>query len=220
MVDELTAAYRQNLEQKDAVEAALKEFGPAADQAGQAFSNFASSMILQSDSMAEALSRLSLQLAEIALQAGLLEPLQKGISGIVSGLLVPSAQGNVFGRGVTGHLNEVISQPTLFAFAKGVGLMGEAGDEAVMPLVRLSNGDLGVQAQGGGGSVVFAPRTSVSVQGGSSGDQQADQRLAEQIGRELDEIMNAKMAEFMQEQQRPGNMLNPGYGDQLGTMRY
>lgn len=41
--------------------------------------------------------------------------------------------------------NSIVSSPTLFKFAKGTGLMGEAGPEAIMPLKRDSNGNLGVR---------------------------------------------------------------------------
>lgn len=41
--------------------------------------------------------------------------------------------------------NGIVSSPTLFAFAKGAGLMGEAGPEAIMPLTRASDGSLGVR---------------------------------------------------------------------------
>lgn len=47
--------------------------------------------------------------------------------------------------------NQVVNRPTMFAFASGVGLMGEAGPEAIMPLKRDSTGRLGVYASGGGG---------------------------------------------------------------------
>lgn len=64
-----------------------------------------------------------------------------------------SAKGNVFsGSGIGAYSNQIITKPTLFAFAKGAGLMGEAGEEAVMPLIRTSDGNLGVRAQGGSGS--------------------------------------------------------------------
>jgi len=43
----------------------------------------------------------------------------------------------------------VVNRPTLFKFASGAGLMGEAGAEAILPLKRGSNGKLGVQAGGG-----------------------------------------------------------------------
>ena len=46
--------------------------------------------------------------------------------------------------------NSIVSQPTLFKFAKGTGMMGEAGPEAIMPLKRDSYGNLGVRSGGGG----------------------------------------------------------------------
>jgi phage-related minor tail protein len=49
--------------------------------------------------------------------------------------------------------NSVVSSPTLFKFAKGTGLMGEAGPEAIMPLKRDNSGNLGVRAQGSGAKV-------------------------------------------------------------------
>lgn len=64
------------------------------------------------------------------------------------------ANGGAFGPGgvqafATGG---VVNRPTVFPFANGVGLMGEAGAEAIMPLRRLGNGRLGVEASGGGGA--------------------------------------------------------------------
>lgn len=43
----------------------------------------------------------------------------------------------------------VVNKPTLFKFAGGTGLMGEAGAEAIMPLKRSPSGDLGVGLNGG-----------------------------------------------------------------------
>ncbi|EAT5843881.1 phage tail tape measure protein [Salmonella enterica] len=55
--------------------------------------------------------------------------------------------------------NGVVNSPTMFAFAKGTGLMGEAGPEAIMPLTRTADGNLGVRmvddtvsSVGGGGA--------------------------------------------------------------------
>jgi hypothetical protein len=45
----------------------------------------------------------------------------------------------------------VVTKPTIFPFANGIGLMGEAGPEAIMPLKR-HNGKLGVEASGAGNS--------------------------------------------------------------------
>jgi lambda family phage tail tape measure protein len=49
--------------------------------------------------------------------------------------------------------NSIVDSPTMFKFAKGTGLMGEAGPEAIMPLTRDGSGNLGVRAQGGGSNV-------------------------------------------------------------------
>jgi hypothetical protein len=42
----------------------------------------------------------------------------------------------------------VYSTPQYFAFAKGAGVFGEAGPEAIMPLTRGADGSLGVRAVG------------------------------------------------------------------------
>ena len=68
-----------------------------------------------------------------------------------------SALGNVFSGGdLSSYRNSIVSSPTFFThdrhisrYAKGAGLMGEAGPEAVMPLVRTSGGNLGVRAETG-----------------------------------------------------------------------
>jgi hypothetical protein len=49
--------------------------------------------------------------------------------------------------GLGAYSSSIVKQPTVFPFAKGVGLMGEAGWEAIMPLARMPNGELGVKAQ-------------------------------------------------------------------------
>ncbi len=67
-----------------------------------------------------------------------------------------SAYGNVFNGGalIPHAAGDVIGSPTLFPMSGGrTGLMGEAGPEAIMPLVRASTGHLGVRAVGGGGAL-------------------------------------------------------------------
>jgi lambda family phage tail tape measure protein len=75
-----------------------------------------------------------------------------GLSSIL-GNLFGSAKGNAFGpSGVIPFAKGgVVNRPTIFPFAKGTGLMGEAGPEAIMPLGRDNQGRLGVR---GGGSNV------------------------------------------------------------------
>lgn len=69
----------------------------------------------------------------------------------------PAAQGGVFNSpDLHSYANSIVSKPTFFKFAKGgipdIGVMGEkngGSPEAIMPLTRTSNGDLGVKAQVG-----------------------------------------------------------------------
>jgi len=83
------------------------------------------------------------------------EPAANAISSLIdTGLsAVFSANGNVFNRGahVQAFANGgVVNRATAFPMTGGVGIMGEAGPEAIMPLKRGSNGKLGVQMEGGG----------------------------------------------------------------------
>ncbi|WP_063945791.1 phage tail tape measure protein, partial [Enterobacter hormaechei] len=60
-----------------------------------------------------------------------------------------NAKGNVYDSpSLSAYSNGVFQTPQLFAFAKGAGIFGEAGPEAIMPLTRAPNGDLAVRAVG------------------------------------------------------------------------
>lgn len=86
----------------------------------------------------------------------------KGGSGILSsiGSFFGFANGGAFSGGVQmfanggAFSNSIASSPTAFGMSGGkMGVMGEAGPEAIMPLTRMAGGKLGVQAiVGGGGS--------------------------------------------------------------------
>ena len=69
--------------------------------------------------------------------AGGLSPFKAG--GVLSaGSVVPFASGGI------------VAAPAYFPLGRGLGLMGEAGAEAIMPLARTSDGKLGVRGGGGG----------------------------------------------------------------------
>ncbi|MEL5382872.1 phage tail tape measure protein [Serratia ureilytica] len=60
-----------------------------------------------------------------------------------------NAKGGVYSSpSLSAYSGQIVSNPTMFAFAKGAGLMGEAGPEAIMPLKRGADGSLGVRANG------------------------------------------------------------------------
>jgi len=122
------------------------------------------------DSMLEGLIRYEMQqqamMAYKAFRPGLMDFVGSifgtgntgSTTGTVSGA-VASAKGNVFNTGLQTFAkggmftNSVVSSPTLFKFAQGTGLMGEAGPEAIMPLKRDGQGNLGVRAGGNQGNV-------------------------------------------------------------------
>lgn len=68
---------------------------------------------------------------------------QQGIPNVIT----TWGQGGAFPAGISTHSNSVVNKPTLFSFAQGAGVFGEAGPEAIMPLTRLPGGDLGVKAE-------------------------------------------------------------------------
>ena len=76
----------------------------------------------------------------------------------------------------------VVSRPTMFPMANGgVGLMGEAGAEAIMPLTRMPSGDLGVKAQGGGGKNVIV-NMNITTQDADS-FRKSKKQIARDMGR-------------------------------------
>lgn len=95
--------------------------------------------------------------------------IRRGVSGLFGGVggaanagagagmagAIGNAQGGIYASaGLHAYANSIVSKPTFFAFANGgvprLGVMGErngGSPEAIMPLARTSNGDLGVRAQ-------------------------------------------------------------------------
>jgi hypothetical protein len=73
------------------------------------------------------------------------------------------AKGGTFTNGISGYSNQIVSSPTTFAFAKGTGLMGEAGPEAIMPLKKDASGRLGVAVNGGNAATQNSQPVSISM---------------------------------------------------------
>ena len=95
------------------------------------------------------LSSLALKLAGLALDRALKpvsDYLGKGLDALFSSFGLARG-GVVAGGAVQPFANGgVVAQPTLFPLARGLGLMGEAGAEAVLPLARGPDGTLGVKS--------------------------------------------------------------------------
>lgn len=65
-----------------------------------------------------------------------------------SGVKLNAKGGAYASSSLSEYSNTIVRSPTYFAFAKGAGLMGEAGPEAIMPLTRSADGSLGVRVTG------------------------------------------------------------------------
>lgn len=98
----------------------------------------------------------------------------KGWTGLMNSIF-PNANGNAFDGGVVQAfaMGGVVSRPTLFGMKSGLGLMGEAGPEAILPLKRI-NGKLGVMAGGAGGDGVTV-NVSINVDASGAVEGVADQ---------------------------------------------
>jgi lambda family phage tail tape measure protein len=97
----------------------------------------------------------------------------------------------------------VVSHPTLFAFAHGAGLMGEAGEEGIFPLRRGADGKLGVvAAMAGSGGGAFSPQYNIAIQNDGSNGQIGPQAL-----KAVYDLGRRAAADFFQEQRRAGGAL-------------
>lgn len=122
------------------------------------------------------------------------------IGGSMAGAGGPwGAIGAALGGSVATHAKgDVFTTPQRFG---GNHLMAEAGAEAVMPLKRLQNGNLGVVAEGGGGNVSVTNNINVSY----SGSAQDNPELARQLSTAID-------AKIMQAFRQQNYMRGKGYG--------
>ncbi len=143
------------------------------DAVEQRTANAMTGMLMGTKSFSEGIKEFSSSLASsiisdlirIAIQAQITNALTglmggfAGSGGATSGAkagkvgVKANAKGDVYSSpSLSQYSNQVVSSPTLFAFAKGgtpnLGLMGEAGSEAIMPLKRGPDGSLGVRATG------------------------------------------------------------------------
>jgi lambda family phage tail tape measure protein len=77
----------------------------------------------------------------------------------------------------------VIGGPTLFPMARGIGLAGEAGPEAILPLQRGADGRLGVAGGGGGSMVVHVNVSTPDADSFRRSEAQVTAMLARAVGR-------------------------------------
>ncbi|WP_261111001.1 phage tail tape measure protein [Serratia entomophila] len=117
---------------------------------------------------------------------------------------VPNARGGVYASpSLSAYSGQVVSSPTLFAFARGAGLMGEAGPEAIMPLKRGADGSLGVRAIGGSQQAAAAPNVYITIENGGNVSTQADAGWGE-FGKQMGNIAAQESQKVINRNLMPG----------------
>lgn len=136
-----------------------------------------------------------------------------GGSGASAGAVVAQAKGGAFehkGTLTAYASGGVVNSPTNFLHKGGRGLMGENGPEAIMPLTRLSNGDLGVRMAGGaGGSNVNAPVTvNIVVNNDGEGGVTTESNVDAQQARQFGETIRMVVLDELSKSLRSGGMIH------------
>jgi len=159
--------------------------------------------------------------------------LRSGIDSVVQSLLNPQSSGsqgagnaiasffaNLFGGGQAkgGAWNDgtqffakggVVNATTAFGMSNNkIGVMGEAGPEAILPLTRTPNGDLGVKSVGGGSGSIVA-QTNINVTVNASSDQ--PEAIGEETAKAIDRLVTNTVKRTLYNETRSGNSLNRGF---------
>jgi len=156
MADE--AGIKVTADTKEA-ERALKELEKQAERFGATLTSSLKSAVISGGELEDVLRRIGLSLAGLALEQGL-KPLQPLVSSLFLNIFKGLGLGGAYAKGgvPAGHIvpfagGGVVSTPTYFQAGRSLGVMGEAGSEAILPLQRGADGRLGVAASGGAGAV-------------------------------------------------------------------
>lgn len=136
----------------------LQKVKSLTEELGLTFSSAFEDAIVSGGNLQSVLKGLAQDILRISTRKFVTEPLGNAFTGLLQGFFGGgSAKGNAFDTSgqMRFRAGGVVDRPTNFRFARGIGLMGEDGPEAIMPLVRGKGGKLGVQASGRGGGIVI-----------------------------------------------------------------
>jgi lambda family phage tail tape measure protein len=136
-------------------------------------------------------------------------------AGGYSGSYFPQAMGGAWSGGVQmfadggAFTNSIVSKPTSFGMANGnMGIAGEAGPEAIMPLTRTSSGKLGVMAMGDGGAGATQINVEVHIDGDGNASSSADTPGYDLFGKELAAFVEQKYQQMRNKDMGQGGVIN------------
>jgi len=159
---EMTAAFQSELlSMQDVMVATTRQTASLSRSVGWGLRRAFDGLVFDGMKLSDAFRQLSKTMIDSVLTQAL-KPVQNALGGaLIAGLdnlvggVLPFQNGASFSGGkVTPFARGgVVSAATSFPMRGGVGLMGEAGPEAIMPLARGQDGTLGVRTQAGGRDV-------------------------------------------------------------------
>ncbi len=186
MADEMSFA--ESRDEAEALVSVMDDLEKRSQRFGSALTSALQAATVGGKGLDSVLQGLGTRLSNIALSAGL-KPLENMLSGAVgsltsgAGSLFAFADGGVPGRVTPFADGGVVSSPTFFPMGGDMGLMGEAGSEAILPLKRGADGSLGVAAGGGGGSQIVFNVTATDAASFRRSEGQISAMLARSVGR-------------------------------------
>lgn len=115
----------------------------------------------------------------------------------------PNAKGGVYSSpSLSAYSGQVVHTPTMFAFAKGAGVMGEAGPEGIFPLRRGLDGKLGVVAKIAGGGEGVVQHFNITIQNDGSNGQ-----MGPQATQTILKLVEQKTKQVLASERRPGGTM-------------
>jgi phage-related minor tail protein len=181
---------------------------------GLTFKSAFEDAIVEGKKFGDVLKSLEQDIIRILTRRIVTDPLTKGIDGILDSFEF-NADGGVYNSpSLSNYSGQVVSKPTMFAFASGAGIMGEAGAEGIFPLKRGKDGKLGVSAEGamGGGTNVVVNLIESPGNGGQVNQQQNGNNLT------ID-VMVEKIESMMGRNISQGRGIAPAMERQYGLNR-
>jgi hypothetical protein len=168
-IDAITKETESWMKRRDALEEAKANQEDFFDSLNSNLESVISGIVSGNKTLAESFADLYLGIADQLFKVLALQHMLNATSGIFS--MIPGlssvAQTGIIGGGAMvdtfskGGVVEryasggIVSQSTAFPMTNGIGLMGEAGAEAILPLSRDSKGNLGVKSESSPVSIVF-----------------------------------------------------------------
>lgn len=120
---------------------------------GASFSRALDQALVRGRDFSEVIRSLGLRLSSLALNAAfkpIEQSLSSGFQNLFAGLGLGGSGGGGFGNAVPFARGGVIATPSYFPLGNQLGVAGERGAEAILPLARGADGKLGVRADSAG----------------------------------------------------------------------